>query len=60
MLVLTLEMGEWVRIGNVRVQFERKKWSGGGVRVVIDAPPEVRVLRESLVEISDEAQPVKS
>lgn len=56
MLVLSLKPGEWLHIGDkVRIRLERKTRDGASARVAIDAPKEVRVLRESVLEKHDEA-----
>lgn len=49
MLVLSRKVGERVRIGDgITVTIVRI--SGGGVRIGIEAPPELPVVREELLE----------
>jgi carbon storage regulator CsrA len=45
MLCLSLKSGEWMSIGAARVKIERV--DGQNVRLVIDAPKEIRVLRDN-------------
>jgi carbon storage regulator len=48
MLVLSRKLGESIVIGNIRISIVRIDQSR--VRIAIEAPPEVKVLREELVE----------
>jgi len=51
MLVLTLYDGEAVHIGDeIKIVMDRCIDDGNFTRLVIDAPPEVKVLREELLE----------
>lgn len=49
MLVLSRKIGERIRIGD-SVTVTVVRVSGGGVRLGIDAPPELPVVREELLE----------
>ncbi|MEX2169402.1 MAG: carbon storage regulator [Pirellulales bacterium] len=56
MLVLTRKVGERILIGeNIAVTVV--KLTSGGVRIGIDAPPELAVVREELARALDEADP---
>lgn len=49
MLVITREVGEWVQIGdNIRVMLTEVR--GGSVKLGIDAPKEVRIVRAEVAE----------
>jgi carbon storage regulator CsrA len=48
MLVLTRKTDQVVRIGNVRVMIVRVDRQTGQVRLGIDAPPEVEIVRGEL------------
>lgn len=55
MLVLTRRPGEWVRLflPDGRCVRVRADWCRGGVRLCIDAPPDVGVLREELLPVEE-------
>ena len=56
MLVLTRKVGERILIGeNITVTVV--KLTSGGVRIGIDAPPEVAVVREELARALNDADP---
>ena len=56
MLVLTRKVGERILIGeNIAVTVV--KLTSGGVRIGIDAPPELAVVREELARALNEADP---
>lgn len=51
MLVLSRGQGEWIRIGdNIRIQIVR---TGPKVRVGIEAPKEMIILREELIDVQE-------
>jgi carbon storage regulator len=62
MLVLSRKIGERILIGD-KISVTVVRISGGGVRIGIEAPPEMAVIREELAEEMDsqrqtrEAQP---
>lgn len=54
MLVLSRKIGESIQIdGGIRVTVTKVR--GGRVRLSIEAPPEMRVLRKELIESADVA-----
>ena len=54
MLVLTRQPGERIQIGD-DIVIEVRDVRGNQIRIGIEAPPEVKVLREELVEPMDAA-----
>jgi carbon storage regulator len=53
MLVLSRRVGQEIRIGDIRLIVVGQ--DGRRVRLAIDAPPEVKILRQELVESREEA-----
>ena len=49
MLVVSRKVGERILIGD-KIAITVVKVSGGGVRIGVDAPPELAVMREELAE----------
>ena len=56
MLVLTRKVGERILIGE-NIAITVVKLTSGGVRIGIDAPPELAVVREELARALNEADP---
>lgn len=48
MLVISRKVGEWVKVGAARVYVQRVQ--GHQVRIAIEAPEEVKILRGELAE----------
>ncbi len=57
MLVLSRKIGQRIRIGN-DVTITVVRITGGGVRIGIDAPKDLPVIREELVSELDAGDPV--
>lgn len=55
MLVLSRKVGERILIGD-RITVTVVKLGHGGVRIGIDAPPEMAVVREELAEVMRRAE----
>lgn len=58
MLVLSRRVGERILIGD-DISVTVVRVTGGGVRIGIDAPPEMPVIREELKEQLEEAEAAK-
>jgi len=54
MLTLTRRVGERIRIGNVTIRVDRIKT--GSVRVSIDAPKDIEIVRTELEQPNDPAK----
>jgi carbon storage regulator len=55
MLILSRRVGQWIQVGdNIRVHVVEKRW--GEMRIGIEAPPEVKILRSELVERDESAE----
>lgn len=46
MLSISVKPQEWVQIGDIRVTYRHNNW--GKIQLVIDAPPDVLILRPNL------------
>lgn len=57
MLVLSRRVGQEIRIGDIRLIVVGQ--DGRRVRLAIDAPPDVKILRQELVESREEASPTR-